>query len=141
MTFDPAAIGNDIDGYLAKREANYSDIKPGAQKQMIWLDPATKSKSPYSVVYIHGFSASLAEVRPVPDLVAKEIGANLFYTRLTGHGRTGDAMAEAKVNDWYNDVAEALAIGRATGGKVIVIATSTGGTLATWAATQPKLMK
>lgn len=141
ITFDSASIGNNVDDYLAKREANYTDIKPGAQKQMIWLDPVTKAKQPWSIVYIHGFSASLAEIRPVPDLVAKDIGANLFYTRLTGHGRTGDAMAQAKVNDWYNDVAEAMAVGRATGERVIVIGTSTGATLATWAATQPKLMK
>jgi pimeloyl-ACP methyl ester carboxylesterase len=48
-------------------------------------------------------------------------------------------MAEATVNAWVNDVAEALAIGRAIGDRVVVIATSTGGSLAAWAATQPTL--
>ncbi|WP_363220651.1 alpha/beta fold hydrolase, partial [Mesorhizobium sp.] len=47
------------------------------------------------------------------------------------------AMAEGSVNAWINDYEEALAIGRAIGDKVIVIATSTGGSLAAWAATQP----
>jgi pimeloyl-ACP methyl ester carboxylesterase len=46
-------------------------------------------------------------------------------------------MAEGSVNAWINDYEEALAIGRAIGDKVIVIATSTGGSLAAWAATQP----
>jgi pimeloyl-ACP methyl ester carboxylesterase len=48
-------------------------------------------------------------------------------------------MATGSVNAWVNDFAEALAIGRAIGGKVIVIATSTGAALATWGATQPAL--
>jgi esterase/lipase len=63
------------------------------------------------------------------------LGANLFYTRLTGHGRGGQPMAEATVNDWLNDTVEALEIGRRIGEKVIVIGVSTGGTLATWLGT------
>ena len=46
-------------------------------------------------------------------------------------------MAEGSINAWINDYEEALAIGRAIGDKVIVICTSTGGSLAAWAATQP----
>ena len=46
-------------------------------------------------------------------------------------------MAEGNVNAWINDYEEALAIGRSIGDKVIVIATSTGASLATWAASQP----
>ena len=139
--FMPEAIGSDIDTYLAKAEADVANIKPGAQKQMVWLDPATKAKQPYSIVYLHGFSATLAEIKPVPEMIAQKLGANLFYTRLTGHGRDGGAMAQATVNDWVNDVAEALAVGRATGEKVIIVATSTGGTLATIAATMPEIVK
>jgi esterase/lipase len=55
---------------------------------------------------------------------------------LTGHGRNEAAMAEPTVNDWLNDTAEALEIGKRLGDKVIVIGTSTGGTLATWLAGQ-----
>lgn len=46
-------------------------------------------------------------------------------------------MAQGSLNAWINDYEEALAIGRAIGDKVIVISTSTGGSLAAWAATQP----
>jgi pimeloyl-ACP methyl ester carboxylesterase len=88
-------------------------------------------------VYIHGFSASKGEVRPLPDKVASALGANLFYTRLTGHGQDGAAMAKGSVNAWVNDYAEAIAVGRAIGDKVVVIGTSTGAGLATWAAAQP----
>ena len=67
------------------------------------------------------------------------LGANLYYARLAGHGRDGDAMAESSVNAWINDCAEAMAIGRAIGDRVVVIATSTGAAIATWAATRPDL--
>jgi pimeloyl-ACP methyl ester carboxylesterase len=140
ITFDARSIGNDPDAYLAAEEAKIPGIRPGLQKQIIWASPATHEKTPLSIIYIHGFSASSGEIRPLPDLVARSLGANLFYTRLKGHGRNGDAMAEASVHDWVNDIAEALAIGKLIGDRVIVMATSTGGSLTTWAATKPELM-
>ena len=42
-------------------------------------------------------------------------------------------MADGSVNAWINDYAEAIAIGRAIGDKVVVIGTSTGASLATFA--------
>jgi alpha-beta hydrolase superfamily lysophospholipase len=48
-------------------------------------------------------------------------------------------MAEARAGDWIEDMAEAMAIGRRLGDRVLVIATSTGGTLAAIAATDPVL--
>lgn len=140
VTFDSADIGSDPDAYLASTEARFGDIREGLQKEIIWAYPASKAKTPLSIVYVHGFSSSRGETRPLSDLVAKEIGANLFYTRLTGHGRDGEAMAEATVNAWVNDMAEAAAIGRKIGEKVIIIGTSTGGGLAAWAATEPPML-
>jgi pimeloyl-ACP methyl ester carboxylesterase len=139
ITFDPASIGPDPQAYLMRREAEAKDIRPGLQKEIIWADPATKRKTPLAIVYVHGFSASRGEVRPLPDKVAAALGANLFYTRLTGHGQDGAAMATASVNAWINDYAEAIAIGRVIGDKVVVISASTGAGLATWAAAQPNL--
>lgn len=138
ISFDLAEVGDDIDAYLAQREAAFPDITPGTQKRVVWAgQPGTKTS--VSVVYIHGFSATSEEIRPVPDQVADALGANLFYTRLAGHGRGGAAMAEPQAGDWIEDMAEALIIGRRIGNRVIVIATSTGGTLAAIAATDPQL--
>jgi len=141
VAFDPAAIGSDPEAYLAKQEGAVPGIRPGLQKEIIWADPTTKAKTPLSIVYVHGFSASKGEVRPLPDRIAAALGANLLFTRLAGHGQDGPAMATASVNAWINDYAEAIAIGRAIGDKVVVIGTSTGAALATWAATQPALSK
>ena len=139
--FDRSVIGDDVETYLKTSEAKWGDVRPGAEKQIVWADPATKAKTPYALVYLHGFSASAGEVRPLPDLVAKELGANLFFTRFAGHGRGNEAMGEATVNDWVNDYAEAIAIGEKLGDKVILMSTSTGGSVATWGLANSDLTK
>ena len=75
----------------------------------------------------------------MPDNVAAALGANLVYTRFQGHGRDGDAMAEATASNWMNDAVEALAVARAVGDKVIILTTSTGGTIAALALHEPAL--
>lgn len=134
VSFDPAAIGADAEAYLARTEAKVIGIREGLQKEIVWADPGSKAKTPLAIVYVHGFSASKGELRPLPDDVAKALGANLFFTRLTGHGQNGAAMADGSISTWVNDFAEAIAIGHTLGDRVVVIATSTGGALATWAA-------
>jgi len=136
--FDATRLGDDLDAYLATNEAQFTDIVPTTQKEIIWAG-AKGVKTPLSVIYIHGFSATKFEIRPVPDLVAKALGANLFYTRLAGHGRGSAPMAEPSAGDWIADLREALAIGRRLGDRVLVISTSTGGTLAAIAATDPEM--
>jgi esterase/lipase len=127
----------DLDQFLHASEAHYPDITANTEKTIRWAYP-DKRKTALSVIYLHGFSATRQETAPLSDAIAKQLGANLFYTRLTGHGRNGAAMAEASVNDWLNDSQEALQIGAQLGDRVVVIATSTGATLATWLASQPQ---
>ncbi len=141
VTFDAGTIGDNPQAYLEAAEAAFPDIREGNGKQVVWADPESRRRTPLSIVYVHGFSASPGELRPLPDRVAQELGANLYFTRLTGHGRSGDAMAEATVNAWVNDLAEAIAIGRRLGERVVLMGTSTGATLITWGATQPILME
>nr|WP_315495024.1 hypothetical protein [uncultured Rhodoferax sp.] len=120
-----------LDDWVRKTEAAFPDIKPNNEKHIVWAGAAGQ-RTPWAVVYIHGFSASRLETAPMTDLVAKALGANTFYTRLTGHGRPGPAMGEATVQDWLADAQEALRIGQTLGDKVLVISCSTGATLATW---------
>lgn len=139
LRFDPAVIGEDIEAYLAASEARFDDIVEGAEKQIVWAFPTSRARTPVALVYVHGFSASAGEIRPAPDMAAEALGANLFYTRLAGHGRSDEAMAEPVVQDWMDDVAEAIAIGERLGETVVLIGTSTGGTLAAIAALHPDL--
>lgn len=138
ISFDTNVLPDDLDAWIAQNELQFSDIRPGAVKRIVWA-AATGQKTPLAVVYVHGFSAAAEEIRPVPDEVAKALGANLFFTRLAGHGRTGEAMAEPRAGDWIEDMAEAMAIARRLGDRVVVISTSTGGTLAVIAAADPVL--
>ena len=138
ITFNKTDLGNDLDTYLSNEESAVTELIPGAEKEIIWNNPVTKAKTPYSIVYAHGFSASKYETRPVPDLVAKEIGANLYYTRFQGHGHSnGDRLADATVEGWANDFAEAMAIGERIGEKTILIATSNGATITTSFLSEP----
>jgi pimeloyl-ACP methyl ester carboxylesterase len=126
--FDEATLPADLDGYLAARERIIPGIVPGTEKRIVWAG-APGVRTPLAVVYVHGFSASSEEIRPVPDRVAADLGANLYFTRLAGHGRDGAAMGAATAEDWMIDLAEALAIGGRIGERVVLIGTSTGGTL------------
>ncbi|MFT4961426.1 MAG: alpha-beta hydrolase superfamily lysophospholipase [Paracoccaceae bacterium] len=138
--FETRKFGEGVGVYFESIESRYKDITPGTEKRVIWAGPR-ETRTPYSVVYLHGYSATSEEIRPVPDLIAKALGANLFYTRLRGHGRDGKALADATVSEWMYDTAEALATGRAVGDKVIVLSTSTGGTMAAAAAMDAKMSK
>lgn len=139
-SFDPGKFEGGVSSYFKEVESAYSDITPGTEKRVIWAaEPETRTA--LSVVYIHGFSGTSEEIRPVPDRVAQALEANLVYTRLAGHGRPGAAMAEPTVNDWMQDLAEALAAARAVGDRVVVIATSTGATLMTAAAMNPEMSR
>jgi pimeloyl-ACP methyl ester carboxylesterase len=141
IRFDPASIGADPVAWLADREAAHKGVVDGAQKEIVWADPAARTRTPLSVVYIHGFSATKWETRPLPDQVAKALGANLFFTRLAGHGAGGEALAAATMADWVDDIAEAIAIGERIGERVLLVGVSTGATLAVWAARDPELMR
>ena len=121
------ALGQ-IEDRITMAESQITDIRPGLEKSIIWAG-APHQRTRYAIVYIHGFSASKEELRPVPDRIATALGANIFYTRLTGHGRTAEAMREASVTAWMQDLDEAFQIGTMIGDKVILISCSTGGTL------------
>ena len=133
QTIFPKIFPLDLDDYLARQEQQFSDIIPGTRKTVIWAGKPN-AQTEFSVVYIHGFPATRRETVPLSDLAAHALGANLFYTRLTGHGRTGRALAHASVNDWLNDVVEAYGIGLRLGRKVIMIGCSTGGASLAWLA-------
>ncbi|MEO9819988.1 MAG: alpha/beta fold hydrolase [Paracoccaceae bacterium] len=137
---DTSGISGNLDAYFAAREAEFDDIKPGVEKRVVWADQPN-AETDWAVLYVHGFSASSEEIRPVPDQVADALGANLIYTRLRGHGRSDDALAEGSVRAWMTDVAEGLNAARVAGRRVLVISTSTGGTLVTAAAQDTAMMQ
>lgn len=129
-------LPEDLEAWLEATEAGIPDLRDGAAKTVVWADGGTRARTAFAVVYLHGFSADRHEIDPLPRRVAEEICANLYYARLAGHGRSGASLADADMEDWLLDAAEAMAIGARLGERVIVLGTSTGGTLALWIAGQ-----
>ena len=125
----------DLEKYVADREAMHK-IKPNNEARIVWND-STKQKTPYAVVYVHGFSASQMEGDPVHRRFAKEFGSNLYLSRLADHGvDTTETLLEFTADRAWESAKEALAIGKELGDKVILLSTSTGGTLALMLAAQ-----
>lgn len=132
VTFDAAQLDAGVDAWFAGQESRVPRLRAGVQKRVHWAG-APDTRTDWAVVYVHGFSATSEEIRPVPDMVAQGLGANLVFTRLKGHGQDGPAMAAATVQGWMEDMAEALAVARRVGERVLLVGTSTGGTLITLA--------
>lgn len=131
-TLQKVTLPKDVEKYVLTNESRFSDLRSGTNKKIVWFDPTKKEQTDWSVVFIHGFSASRQELDPVCIKVAQGLKANLFYTRLTGHGRSNKAMSEASVHGWLNDGVEAIEVGRRLGKKVLLVGSSTGGSLAIW---------
>lgn len=124
-----------INDYLAIEEAKFKDVIPGTERSVRWFNGVQQTE--HSIIYLHGFSASSKEINPTVELLADEIKANIYYARLTGHGRSEDAMLDGGVEAWLGDTRQAYEVGKIIGKNVILISTSTGGTLATWLISQP----
>lgn len=123
---DPALL----EKYIFDHESVHK-IKPENEARIVWFNDSIKQKTEYAVVYLHGFSASQEEGDPVHTQFAKTFGCNLYLSRLAEHGvDTIDAMINLTADKLWNSAKEAYAIGKQLGNKVIIIGTSTGGTLA-----------
>lgn len=119
-----------LEGYINGQEAKHK-IKPDNEARIIWANDSLKQKTEYAVIYLHGFSASQEEGDPVHYQFAQKFGCNLFLSRLDAHGiDTTNPLASFTAEGLWNSAKEALAIGKQLGNKVIIMSTSTGGTLA-----------
>ncbi len=125
-----AAGSTDLEKYISDKEAKYK-LKPDNEARIIWASDSAKEQTEYSLVYLHGFSASQEEGDPVHYQFAQKFGCNLFLTRLDAHGiDTTEPLAGFTADGAWNSAKEAYVIGKNLGKKVILMATSTGGTLA-----------
>ena len=118
-----------LTNYIKTNEAKHK-LKPDNEARIIWANDSAKQKTDYAIVYIHGFSASQEEGDPVHRNIAKEFGCNLYLARIGEHGiDTVDQMINLTADEYWNSAKEALAIGKQLGKKVILMSTSTGGTV------------
>ncbi len=124
-----------LEYYIKSNEAEHR-VKPDNEARIVWFDSA-KRKTEYSLVYLHGFSASQEEGDPIHNEFARRYGCNLYLARLADHGiDTTEQLLYFTPDRLWESAKEALAIGKAIGDKVIVMSTSTGGTVALMLAAQ-----
>jgi esterase/lipase len=119
-----------LEQYIKAKEAQHK-LKPDNEARVIWYNDSAKEKTEYAVVYLHGFSASSKEGDPVHINFAKKFGCNLYLSRLAEHGiDTTEPLQNFTADRVWNSAKEAFEIGSKIGKKVILMSTSTGGTLA-----------
>ena len=121
---------DNVENYVIDKESQFS-VRPDNEARIIWADSITNRRTDYSVLYLHGFSASWYEGYPVNTRVAQKLHANLYLSRLASHGLiTATPLIDMTPKRLYDSAKEALMITKTLGKKVIVMGTSTGGTLA-----------
>ena len=116
---------SNVEKQIKSDEDEAPKLRQNIGKKILWAEKSSQ-KTSLSIVFIHGFSATRVELSPVIEEVAKSIGANVFFTRLTGHGQDGIALSDAAFDDWITDTNEAIRIGEVIGDEVILIGSSTG---------------
>lgn len=117
-----------LDNYVKAKESKLR-LKPGNDARIIWADQ-DKKQTEYAVVYLHGFGGSHEEGNPAHADFAKKYHCNLYLSRLAEHGmRSREPMLNFTAEKLWDSALEAYAIGRKLGKKVIIMSTSTGGTL------------
>ncbi|MEM1337614.1 MAG: alpha/beta hydrolase [Bacteroidota bacterium] len=120
----------ELEQELLRRENAVPNIRLDNEARIIWAD-SVPQKTDYSIVYLHGWSASQEEGDPIHWETAKRFGCNLYLPRLAGHGlKEKEPMLDITADALIQSAKEAIAVGKRLGDKVILMATSTGGTLA-----------
>jgi len=118
-----------LEDFIKKQESQHK-IKPNNEARIVWANDSLQNPTEYALVYLHGFSASQMEGDPVHRNVATHFGMNLYLSRLQDHGiDTTAPLGGMTAQGLWESAVQALAIGKKLGKKVILMSTSTGGTL------------
>ena len=126
----PPVDGRQLESWIAGQEATHH-LKPDNEARIVWTNDSLKAPTEYAIVYLHGFSASQKEGDPIHRQIASRFGCNLYLSRLAEHGiDSTDQLLLLTPEAYWASAKQALAIGGRLGKKVILMGTSTGGTLA-----------
>ncbi|MGQ8335392.1 alpha/beta hydrolase [Sunxiuqinia sp. A32] len=121
---------NQLDSFLIEKEISFP-VKPENESVILWNNDSIHQQMEYCVLYLHGFSASGYEGFPTHHNFANEFSANLYVPRLASHGlAVPEPLLDMTPDRLYESAKEALVIAQILGQKVIIVGTSTGGTLA-----------
>jgi len=133
---------NEVESFIKSKESKLK-IKSDNESRIIWANDSLKNKTSICLLYLHGFSASWYEGNPIHIDFAHRYGMNLYIPLLASHGiDTTEALINMTPDRLYESAKEALVIAQSLGEKVILMSTSTGGTLSLKLAAEfPDLME
>ncbi|MDA7777727.1 alpha/beta hydrolase [Flavobacteriaceae bacterium] len=118
-----------LQNWIQKREYALGNVRYDNESKIYFKD-SIPQKTAYSVLYLHGFTASGKEGDPVHKMIADAFGANLYVPRLHGHGlEEEEPMLNFNNEDFWESGKEAFEVAKRLGDKVIVLGTSHGGAL------------
>lgn len=127
----PPAEAASLSEWVSKLDRQEGQPRPGCEASIMWADDSLRQRSSWSLVYLHGFSACHEEGRAMAEAFARRYGCNLYLSRLQSHGLESDEpLLTMNADSLYQSAARALAVGQQLGEQVILMGTSTGGTLA-----------
>jgi pimeloyl-ACP methyl ester carboxylesterase len=130
---DLPAVGTDpvqVESQILDREKAFQ-LKPDNEARFVWANDSLKEKTGYVMLYLHGFSASWYEGFPVNIDFARHFGCNGYLPRLADHGlNSAEPLAGMTSDRLWESAKEALMVACQLGKKVVILSTSTGGTLA-----------
>ena len=123
------SITNGVERYVDSLEVGKM-IRACNGAKIIWANDSLKSETEFVLLYLHGFSASWHEGFPANADFSKRYGYNAYLARLASHGLiTDNPLIDMTPERLYESAKQALIIARHLGRKVIIMGTSTGGTL------------
>ena len=135
-------IPNQLDSlqnWISFKETALGNIKPDNESKIFFND-SIPQKTPYSVLYLHGFTASGKEGDPAHRMIADALNANLYVPRLFGHGlEEKEPLLNFNNEAYWESGKEALEIVKKLGDQVIILGTSHGGALTLALAQDPKI--
>jgi hypothetical protein len=108
--FDNAAVSvpqspTELEKYVADQESKHR-LKPDNEARIIWAD-SSKARTEYSVVYLHGYSASQEEGDPIHEQFAKKFHCNLYLARMADHGiDTTEQLLNFTADRWWQSSKE-----------------------------------
>ena len=124
-----------LEQYIEEHEQQKAPLKQGAEARIVWNNKHKKNKTPFSIVYLHGFRGSRSEGAPVHTKIAKSFGCNLYLSRLHGHGLIrAQKFDDLTPSNLIQSAIDAYKVGQKIGENVILMGTSTGGALALYLA-------
>ncbi len=126
---------SELASWLDEFESSIPNLVEGAEARIQFANEDSPAKTPLCFVYLHGFSATWPETAPITERLAEQFGANVLQARLAGHGVGAEGML-TPAEDWLDSVHMTWKLAEQLGDRVVIVATSTGATLAVWLAAQ-----